>query len=526
MKEKRINIIVSLMAFAVIGLIAVQVYWLVTLVKVEEERFNRIVNNALFSAVTYFEKNEAAKTVLKKSLVSKGNKKTPKEFRFIGTNFNYSINDSSKPASIIRIDDTEEVDFTYHIKKDSSKNGSVSEIRVAALSNNNDVKVKVSAPRFVFERKLDTLITTKKRLVQNVVAEMIDVNINRPIEKRISVKEIDSVLTREFTNKGINSEFQFGVKKVKQDSLTLLKAGTDSILLRNSSYKTVLFPAEIFAGVNELRVYFPNKERQILNSVIGMIALSAVFIFLIVGAFLKTVQMFIRQKKITEVKNDLINNITHEFKTPISTISLACEALNEPALITSDNSISRYSKIIQEENERLQLMVNTLLNTASMEKDELKVEKSELHLEMVLNAVVSKFEENAKKKDAEIEIINQCSIDTIMGDKFHLSNAFSNLIDNALKFNEKKPIIKIVISNEDNYLSVSISDNGIGIAKENLTRIFETFFRVQSGNIQNVRGNGIGLSYVKKIIELHGGLINVESDTSIGTTFKVILLKQ
>lgn len=527
MKERRIKIIIGLMAFAVIGLIGVQVFWLTNLIKVEEERFNRSVSNAMIAAASKLERGEAAKMLVNTVWVGKNERKpkSVKELRLTGTHFNYFNHDTTQKGRIIKIESDDD-NFVYQFRDDSTVRGKVSEVKVFAVSSDPRMKVQVSSPKIVFEKQLDTFVTTKKRLVQNVVAEMIDINIQRPIEKRLSVKALDSVLTQEFASKGINSEFQFGILKVRQDSLTLLKKETAVAELNKSNYRTLLFPGEVFTGINELRVYFPNKNSLILSSLVGMLALSIGFIALIVGVFLKTVQLFIRQKKITDVKNDLINNITHEFKTPISTISLACEALNEPVLSAEKQSVARYSKIIREENERLQLMVDTLLNTASLERDEIKIERKEIDLEVIVNTTISKFDEAIRQRDGSVVVETHCSSNAILGDKFHLTNAISNLVDNALKFNEQKPEIKLTLSSENENVILAISDNGIGIPKESFDKIFETFYRVQSGNVQNVRGNGIGLSYAKKIIELHGGKISVESQINKGTTFKITLPKQ
>lgn len=526
MKEKRITIIIGLMAFAVIGLVTVQVFWLINLIKVEEERFDRSVNNAMLASADKLEKKEAAKMLIEKVWVGANKSKTvkPREHHIAKNHFKYIIHDTTKTSRVIMIENDDK-DLVYKFSTDSVVDNKISEVKVVSINGNTNMKVRVTAPRVVFEKKLDTFVTSKKRLVQNVVGEMIELVNLKPIEKRVSVNSLDSVLTQEFINKGINGEFQFGVLKVNKDSLALLKTGTDSAELNKTKYRTLLFPEEIFSGINELRVYFPNKNQHILSSVIGMLALSVGFIALIVYLFLKTVKMFIRQKKITDVKNDLINNITHEFKTPISTISLACEALNEPALLAEKQSVAKYSKIIRDENERLQLMVDTLLNTASMEKDELKIDKAQINVEEILTDVISKYDELIKQREATIEIINNSANCNILGDKFHLTNSLSNLIDNALKFNEQKPVIDIVLKDDLDKLILTIIDNGIGIAKDNLNKIFETFYRVQTGNIQNVRGNGIGLSYVKKIVELHNGTITVDSELNKGTTFKILLPK-
>ena len=223
----------------------------------------------------------------------------------------------------------------------------------------------------------------------------------------------------------------------------------------------------------------------------------------------------------------MINNITHEFKTPISTISIACEALNEPGLTKDTASVGKYSSIIKEENERLRMMVENILASAAFEvspqngNGSLHLSKENISLDEIINKALGKFEEALKQKNGEILFEGIPSGIIINADKFHFTNIISNLIDNAIKYNEQKPEIKVSVFRDSDSAIINIRDNGIGIAKENLDKIFDTFYRVPTGNIHNVRGNGIGLSYVKKIVVEHGGSISVKSALGKGSTFEI-----
>jgi len=509
------------MTVAVIGLIAVQLYWISNLIKVERERFHRNVIHSLLSVVDKIEKEEAAKTLLL-HISTEGKKNTSLTGKKKGNTRESEvyIHDSSSKARVVKIF-SDEAPYKFNPKNDfdSSKKGV--QLRVFAFSP--DRRTSIVPQRYVWHADYDTIVKNKQALVQKVITEMIEVNSQKKIEDRVSINQLNNLLKDEFSSRGIDTNFYFGVNKTNKDSLALLKSGADTTELKKSRLRTLLFPAEMFLDRNELVVYFPDEQRQILSSIAGMLGLSVGLILVIVGMFFKTVQMFLKQKKITQVKNDLINNITHEFKTPISTISLACEALNEPILLSEKNSVNRYSKIIREENNRLKIMVETLLNTAAMEKSEFNLSKEEIDLPDLIISASSKYDEAIKQKEGKIIFELNAVQSTITGDEFHLANIITNLIDNAIKYNERKPEITISTQNENKSIVVSVKDNGIGIPKEYLPKIFETFYRVSNGNIQNVRGNGIGLSYTKKIVEAHNGKISVSSDVGRGSEFRITL---
>jgi len=517
MKERKLKIIVALMTASVIGLIAVQFYWIANIIKVEEDRFRRTVFHSIRKVSEELEKKEAATTVVKKVSGGKGNIL----FFIQNESKNKPIHlDSLRKMSYLRID-TNNRGFNYEVKYFADNDTMVD--RLKAFSGNNRRARYFIPPSSISNSVKDTSLQKRHLLVQNVVTELMAINARKKIEERISADQLEKDLSIEFNSNGISSEFYFGVNRANKDSLTLLKKGVDTTELKKSIFKVNLFPDEIFFNPNQLIVYFPHQKRYILASVGGMLVLSVGLILVIVGVFYKTVEMFLGQKKITAVKNDLINNITHEFKTPISTISIACEALNEPGLLIEKNSVTRYSKIIKEENDRLKMMVDALLNTAALEKGEFNLSKENVDLHELILSTASKFKDIINKKSGKIIFELNASRAVIPGDKFHLTNILNNLIDNAIKYNERPPEIKISTRDENKAIIITVEDNGIGISREHLNKIFETFYRVSSGNIQNVRGNGIGLSYAKKIVETLGGDISVTSEVGVGSEFKIIL---
>ena len=506
------------MTVAVIGLIAVQLYWISNLIKVERERFRRSVFHSLIRVVDQIEKEEAAKTVLANILIKNGENKASSGSKVTTKkDIGIFVSDSTSKSKMVKIF-TDEAPYRINPKNDFDSTKRGVQLRVFAYSPDG----RTNTQRYVWRSDFDTIVRNRESLIQRVVTEMVEVNSQKKIEERISTNLLHKLLTREFKNREFSGDFYFGVYKTKNNSFTLLKSGADTTLIRKSRLRTLLFPAEMFLDRNELVVYFPDEQRQILSSIAGMMGLSVGLILVIVGVFLKTVQMFLRQKKITQVKNDLINNITHEFKTPISTISLACEALNEPKLSTEKSSVSRFTKIIKEENDRLKIMVETLLNTAAMEKSEFDLSKEEIDLHDLIRSAALMYDEAIKLKEGEINFDLKAAPSTVYCDDFHVTNIIANLIDNAIKYNERKPEITISSKNVNKSIAIIVKDNGIGIPREFQRKIFDTFYRVSSGNVQNVRGFGIGLSYAKKIVEAHGGKISVKSDDGKGSEFELI----
>ncbi|MBQ5575673.1 MAG: HAMP domain-containing histidine kinase, partial [Bacteroidales bacterium] len=243
----------------------------------------------------------------------------------------------------------------------------------------------------------------------------------------------------------------------------------------------------------------------------------------IIAIFLSTLIIILRQKKLHEMKTDFVNNMTHELKTPIASISLASQMLKDPAIAKNEQSFSNISSIIEEESKRLGFQVERVLQMAALERGKTILKTKEICLNDIIRKVVKTFDLKLKAKDGAITCKYGAKDDLIEGDEVHITNIITNLLDNALKYTEIKPDLKITTANVKNGVEFTVSDNGIGISRENQKRIFEQFFRVHTGNIHNVKGFGIGLSYVKKIVDAHHGTIKIKSDLGRGTTFTVFL---
>lgn len=519
MKERRIKIIVSLVTLSVIGLVAIQIFWLINVIKIEEERFDRKVNDALRGVAEKIDRDEAAQGVLRKIEHSNWQ---PKGFKpFNKSTSGVVITDSIYSIALVTADSSKERDLNFQFNYFTEGNDTA-DIRVFRVDSSYRNKIMIGN-RVAWKQKIDSFVVKRSELVQDVVTDIIRINTGKEIEERINESRLENFLFEELKKNGIETGFYFGVEKPARDTIVLVKEGANINELKKSTARTLLFPDEIFNRPNQLVVYFPDKDRYLLTSVSGMLVLSIILISIISLLFYKTIQMFIQQKKITEIKNDLINNITHEFKTPISTISVACEALKEPDLVKEQSSVERYRSIIKEENERLRMMVETLLNTAAFEKGSVHINKEEFNLNDAVIKAAESYEEVLKKQNGRIELALSNENLRCNADKFHITNVISNLIDNAIKYNDREPVIRISTEYKDAEITLNISDNGIGIHKDHLEKIFETFYRVPTGNIHNVRGNGIGLSYSKKILDAHSGLITVSSAPGEGSRFEIKL---
>jgi two-component system phosphate regulon sensor histidine kinase PhoR len=253
----------------------------------------------------------------------------------------------------------------------------------------------------------------------------------------------------------------------------------------------------------------------------AMLATSGALLLVIMLLFSFSIRTIYRQKKLSEIKNDFINNMTHELKTPIATISLACEAMNDPDMQKSTRAMSTYIGMINEENKRLGVLVENVLRTAIFEQGEMQLRVNKVNIHTVIEQVIRNIEIQVKKKKGQIIQHLDASNPVIEGDNLHITNVIYNLIDNAIKYSEISPTVEIFTRDEMNGVAIAFRDNGIGITRENQRKIFDKLYRVPTGNVHNVKGFGLGLSYVKGVIEKHGGTVDVESEVKKGSTFTI-----
>lgn len=358
------------------------------------------------------------------------------------------------------------------------------------------------------------------------------------IGQDVGVEEIQKKIEREFSVRNLKDiRFEFGIAvfdpKGREDVFEKMSANfipvyEDTV---NSFHANVILSAlSGTAGenlsVNEvLFVSIPNIKSIVFKSLRWRIATSIFFTIIILAAFFLTVRTMLRQKKLGEIKNDFINNMTHEFKTPIATISLAVDAMRNEKVIHDREKLGYFSSIIKEENQRMNRQVETILKASQLEKQEVDLNLKPVHVHEVIHDVVDNFVLQLEDKKGKVELQLNAANDLIEADEVHLSNLVNNLVDNAVKYAKDNipPVIKLTTQSNGKNFTMKIEDNGIGMNRDTVKRVFERFYRAHTGNVHNVKGFGLGLSYVKTLVEAHDGDIKAESTLGKGSTFTVDL---
>jgi two-component system, OmpR family, phosphate regulon sensor histidine kinase PhoR len=351
------------------------------------------------------------------------------------------------------------------------------------------------------------------------------------IAQKFTAYEIEEKLRKSFMNQGLKDvPFEFAVLvddgfmnfeyQLKSDHFIEQLEDT----LTSERWQYVLQPPggsdlENLLPVQHMMLIVPDFKAIVFKQMKWMILGSIFFTLMIISAFSVTVYALIRQKKLSEIKNDFINNMTHEFKTPLATISLAVDALRNNKVIEDRTRMEYFSSIIKEENKRMNKHVETILQAALMDRQELKLNKVHLHVHQLIREVIGNYTLQLQEKDGRIELDLNATNDQIDGDEVHFRNLISNLVDNAVKYSNEKLVLKISSFNTAKNLVLRFEDNGIGMSKETVRRIFEKFYRAHTGNVHNVKGFGLGLSYVKTVIDAHEGRIKVESTPGRGSSF-------
>jgi two-component system phosphate regulon sensor histidine kinase PhoR len=345
---------------------------------------------------------------------------------------------------------------------------------------------------------------------------------DRPIEERIDSARLEMFLASAMAQTEIDLEYKYAIK-----NSTLAK---EKVIFGDKDYspgKRKEFPQLLFQNdyngqkPNYLNIYFSQRKAYLTKQTGLTIIPTIILTGLLIGIFVYAIMVIFRQKKLSNVKNDFINNMTHELKTPISTISLASQMLQDGSIANTPSMIAHVSKVINQESKRLSFQVEKVLQMAVFNEGRLKLKLREFDVNKMVDIVASNFELRVNNKNGTLKTEILATNGIIKGDEVHITNVVFNLLDNAMKYSKENPEIIISTENRKNQLVISVQDNGIGIPKEYHAHIFDRFYRVPTGNVHDVKGFGLGLSYVKKIIDLHNATIKVESGANKGTKFKI-----
>jgi len=548
-KETRLKtIIIAVSAIALIGIAAIQFYYIRTAVHASEATFERNVNDVMSKIIFQMEKNEVASQVRSKL------KSFSREQELINTldSLNQELFrslqkmgiDSMQTDSVIRQtrnEISEKVAMNQY--GEYLKNVDTSKIRKDVLIPEADSLIWLELPfalkekkeraeaqknlQTIQERKMDQLYRNVDRflrrtyLIGDVMEDFFNINHFFPVESRIDSANLDSMIHTELAFRGISAEVVFGIYSSKRDTLIMQSVPGYEDKLRNSNYGYRLFPSDMFSSPDYLMLYFPHKRKFIYSEVSGMLLLSLFLVGVIAVSFFFILFNLLRQKRLSEMKTDFINNMTHEIKTPISTISLACEMLSDKTTSLEAEQKAGFVTIIAEENKRLAAMAEKILQTAIIDRGRMDLKKERTDIHRLIEKSVNNIRLWVDQKEGFVEASLNAANHFAEVDPVHFENVIFNLLDNAIKYSPHHPEIFIRTENTNGHLVITVRDNGIGIEKKELKKIFDSLYRVPTGNIHNVKGFGLGLCYVKAIISSHEGHIGVDSEIGKGTTFTI-----
>jgi two-component system phosphate regulon sensor histidine kinase PhoR len=569
--QNTIKATVILMTVSLIGLIGIQVYWINNAVKLREQNFQTTVNEALGDVVYQYEKLKTAESLaLKMDLREKQTRliwqmdsithairknqdslHLLQQSKYIGAlggppvfevnaqdinaneNFHhfFSPDQQSFPGNVqaqFQISVYEEflVDSggTY-VKRSREKHfesPNYGPIRKPVVPESQDqVAWYVDSLKQAQHMNLQWL-EKRADMVNEIFEEIVNVDLYNQVDE-IDTIALDSILQQQLKDKGIGAEYAYGIFDPFMNAF-FVACGKDQVEgVITSPHKVNLTPGNVFSQPKFLSIFFPNQNKYLLRTMWLLLTISTMFILVIIFSFSFTVSTIIKQKKVSEIKNDFINNMTHELKTPISTISLACQALGDPDIKSKKGIVDNYINVIADENKRLAMVVENVLRTAVMDKGELKLEIVDINVNEVVDQVLQNMKIQLEQKGGSFITDLQATNTLVQADKIHFTNVVFNLVDNALKYTEKIPVIKVGTRDEAQGIVVFVEDNGIGISKENQKKIYEKLYRVPTGNIHNVKGFGLGLSYVKAIVDKHNGWIKVKSELNKGSRFEILI---
>ena len=514
MKKSTIWIIAIIMGFSFLALLYLQLSYIEEMAKMKKEQFDESVNRSLYQASRNLEVNETLR-YLEKDV----NETERRAFRQDSVSFHGDLNNGtvqhSHQYAVAGKDGT--IYSSFQLKTITTKPSTIPKAMILRSDKNSINEASKSLQEIVRNRYV-----YQKALLDEVVYNILYTASDKPLRERINFKLLDQDIRAELLNNGINIPYHFTVSTADGREVYRCPDYTEDGL--PYTYSQVLFRNDPSSKMGVVRIHFPDINGYIFSSVRFMIP-SVVFTLVLLITFIFTIVVIFRQKRYTEIKNDFINNMTHELKTPIASISLAAQMLNDNSVGKSPAMLSHLGGVISDESKRLRFLVEKVLQMSMFDRKKAVFKKKELDLnemvENIANSFTLRVEHTGGKIYTEIEAIDSA----IYVDEMHFQNVIFNLLDNAVKYRKQDMPLDIYMKtwNDDQYLYLSIRDTGMGIKKENLKKIFEKFYRVHTGNLHDAKGFGLGLAYVKKIIDLHKGTIHVESEFGKGTKFTIAL---
>ena len=520
MKKSTIWIIAIVMGFSFLALLFLQLKYIDEMVSMKKEQFDESVNKALYQASRNLELNETLR-YLEKDVNETERRAYRKDSVGTRSGAPDGTEQTSHQYSVTGRDGT--VYSSFELKTIATKPSSMPK----AMILRNDRKT-LSETRKSMKEILRNRYVYQKALLDKVVYTILYTATDKPLKERVNFKMLDRDIKVELMNNGINIPYHFTV--TGQDGNEVYRCPDYSEEGEEYTYSKKQNKNDPQQNSGKVNIHFPDMNNYIFASVRFVIP-SVVFTIVLLVTFIITLVLVFRQKRLSEIKNDFINNMTHELKTPIASISLAAQMMNDESVPKSPQMMKHLGTVVNDESKRLRFLVEKVLQMSMFDRKKAVFKQRELDLNEMVESVANSFALRVEHTGGKIYTDIEALDSTIYVDEVHFQNVINNLLDNAVKYRKPDQPINIWMKtwNDKDHLCLSIRDNGIGIRKENLKKVFDKFYRVHTGNVHDVKGFGLGLAYVKKIVELHKGEIHVESGGKTdGTKFTIRLpvLKQ
>lgn len=541
------------MSLALAGLIALQTFWLRNEIRVRSEQFDAQVMEVLNRVVAKVEERENLRFVVDRMRSSADSSLIQAGLNDSLSGLLTSIARETPPAQgelSSSTDDSNDlqaqIEKTIGKYRDADSSGTPVEQGLSTLDVPSSFGIRIEKDvrrrevidlelRDVYraaegqnepglEQRVQSRMRRLQTMVQKMTFQIVDPSV--PLFERVSRPVLDSILSEEFKAAHLEQPVGYAVIRDRDSQTVFISPAIDSVKVRESRHRVDLFPNDVLKRGESIVLVFESSGRSLLHGIFPMVLLSTVISLIMVAGFTYTVRHVLRQKKLADIKTDFINNMTHEFKTPIATIAIANDSLKNPKVMGAVDKVQYYTGVIAEENRRMLRQVEKVLQMAQLEKGELVLKKEPVSLKALVADAVNSQSLLVEGRGGKIRQVWPVPDYILSADKDHLMNVFVNLIDNANKYSPDAPEIDIEACESDGRLLIKVTDRGIGMSAEERKRVFETFYRAARGNVHDVKGFGLGLSYAKAIVEAHSGRIEVASEQGKGSTFTVSWSKE
>ncbi len=498
--NKNLLIFISiLLILGLFGIGIVQIFWLKSAIKSKEQDFDKSVHEALYEMSTKIE-DLSYHPIISKMLQSKN----------IHSNENGDI--------FIEMTDDYREDNDHNLQEPSKlKNFTKKKQKKDNHSIHSDYAPFLQEPMVGVDHSYPLEIDNLQEFMMQQMTSL------QPITEILDTSKLKQIIDESLKSHGIKTKVRYGVTEYAPNNFVLLSKNASLTELYKTPYSVDLFRRSIFEDCKSLKLLFPDRKKVLYSSITPMVISSTVFYLMIIAAFFMIIRIIFRQKRLSDMKTDFINNMTHELKTPIATISIASEMLKDNSISASAENRSKFAGIIYDENKRLYNHVEQVLQIARLEKGELQLNLEDRDIHSIITIAAARFNLILEELGGKITLNLNAQHPVVKIDEMHITNMINNLIDNAIKYNDKQPLIKINTLDTPTGIQIEVEDNGVGLSKEDQQKIFEKFYRVTKGNVHDTKGFGLGLSYVQSIVDKHNGKVWVESKLKEGAKFIIQL---